>query len=412
MKKIAFILSFILLLSATGCGSKIDSENLMDGKKPGNVSNVTISDGEQVVMTDFGIRLFKECLEDDKNTLISPLSVMYALAMTANGAVGETLEEMEAVLGMSVEDLNQYLYSYAKALPQNEKNKLNLANSIWFIDSDSFTVNDDFLQTNADYYGAGIYKTPFDNQTVKDINNWVKENTDGMIPEILDEIPATAVMYLVNALAFDAEWQTPYASYEVREGEFILEDGTKQMVPFMHGEDSDYLEDENTTGFLKYYADGKYAFAALLPEEGMSIEEYVSQLDGLKINRLLTNKTSTTVFTKIPKFETEYDISMKDVLESMGMKLAFNSAKADFSDLGSSENGNIYISRVLHKTFISVGEKGTKAGAATIVEMDTEGAILYEEYKEVYLDRPFVYLLIDCETNIPFFIGTAMQINE
>ena len=94
------------------------------------------------------------------------------------------------------------------------------------------------------------------------------------------------------------------------------------------------------------------------------------------------------------------------------MELAFNSAKADFSDLGTSENGNIYISRVLHKTFISMGEKGTKAGAATIVEMDTEGAIMYEEYKEVYLERPFVYLLIDCETNIPFFIGTAMQINE
>lgn len=410
MRKLAILMCFIMLVSMVGCGTKVEGEDLMKGKPPGKLSGVSKLDRENVVLTDFGIRLFQKSYEDHKNTLISPLSVMCALAMTANGTKEETLEEMEAVLGMPVEELNEFLYSYAKDLPQDKKYKLSLANSIWFTDDESFSVNDDFLQTNADYYGAGIYKTPFHEQTVKDINNWVKKNTDDMIPKILDKIPEDAVMYLVNALAFDAEWENIYKENDVRDGEFTLINGVTQNVEFMYGEEHEYLEDKNTTGFIKYYKDGKYAFAALLPKEGISIVDYVQNLDGEKVNNLLKNKKNTTVFTSIPKFETEYDISLREVLESMGMKKAFNSTEADFTRLGTSTEGNIFISCVLHKTFISVDEKGTKAGAATVVEMETEGAI--EVQNEVYLDRPFVYMLIDCETNTPFFIGATMHVTD
>ena len=228
-----------------------------------------------------------------------------------------------------------------------------------------------------------------------------------MIPKILDEIPSEAVMYLVNALAFEAEWQ----NHQVREDEFKKEDGKTETVDFMFGEEYTYLEDENTIGFLKYYVGAKYAFAALLPNDGVSIEEYVNGLDGVKVNNLLENRKEGTVFTSIPKFETEYEISMKEVLKAIGIEKAFDFNEADFSNLGTSTNGNIYINRVLHKTFISVGEKGTKAGAATLVEAVDESAAIIEDPKEVYLDRPFVYLLIDCETNIPFFIGTMMEVD-
>ena len=411
MRKIAFLLSIVLLLSSVGCSHQIKSDDLMRDKTPGKIEKLTEFDNENVALTDFGVRLFQESLEEKKNTLISPLSVIYALAMTANGAEGETLEEMEEVLGMSVDELNDFLSAYQKSLPQDKKYQMNLANSIWFIDDDCFTVNDEFLQTNADYYGAGIYKTPFNNDTVKDINNWVMKHTNEMIPVILDEIPEEAIMYLVNALAFEAEWETIYYDHQVRVGEFVLEDGSKQMVDYMSGEEEMYLEDENTTGFLKYYADRKYAFAALLPEEGMSIEKYVASLDGEKVNALLENAKEATVFTTMPKFETEYDVSMKEILEAMGIEKAFDKIEADFTGLGISEAGNIYINRVLHKTFISVGEKGTKAGAATLVEANAEGAMEMQDPKYVDLDRPFVYMLIDCETNIPFFIGTTMHID-
>ena len=408
---ISLLLVCAMTVNLTGCTMEVQAKDLMRGITPNNVNALDDLSSQNADVTDFAIRLFKASNESGKNTLISPLSVLCALAMTANGAEEETLAQMEEVLGMTTEDLNLYLYSYMKNLPQGDKYKLSLANSIWFTEDERFTVNQDFLQTNADYYGADIYKAPFDKQTLKDINNWVKQNTDEMIPEILDQIPPEAVMYLVNALAFEAEWSTIYEKHQVRDGEFTKEDGTKQDVEFMYGTEGTYLEDENATGFMKRYKGGKYAFVAMLPNEGVSVSEYIASLDGESLNALLENPQYATVHTSIPKFETEYKVEMAEILKGMGMTEAFDMYNADFEGLGISTGGNIYISRVLHKTYISVGEKGTKAGAATVVEMKDGAAAEPTEPKEVYLDRPFVYMLVDCENNIPFFIGTMVDVN-
>ena len=412
MKKIiALLLTLATLLSMFGCVARIRANNLMDDITPNKVSEPEGIEIQNSDLADFAVRLFKTSEESGKNTLISPLSVLYALAMTANGAKDETRAQMESVLGMSVEELNFYLYSYMKNLPQDEKYKLSLANSIWFTDDERFSVNQDFLQTNADYYGADIFRAPFNKQTCKDINTWVKNKTDGMIPEILDEIPAEAIMYLVNALAFEAEWSEVYNKDDVRDGNFTKEDGTKQNVDFMYSEEGCFLEDEKATGFMKYYKGGKYAFVALLPNEGVSVSEYIASLDGEKLTEMLENSKYYTVFASIPKFETGYDCEMSKILAEMGMPDAFDSGKADFTGLGTSSAGNIFIGRVLHKTFISVAEKGTKAGAVTVVEMKDESCGVEGEVKKVYLDRPFVYMLVDCENNIPFFIGTMMDVN-
>ena len=407
---ISLLLVCAMAVNLTGCTMEVQAKDLMDGITPNQVNALDDLGSQNADVTDFAIRLFKASEESGKNTLISPLSVLCALAMTANGAEEETLAQMEEVLGMTTEELNLYLYSYMQNLPQGEKYKLSLANSIWFTEDERFTVNQDFLQTNANYYGADIYKAPFDKQTLKDINNWVKQNTDEMIPEILDQIPAEAIMYLVNALAFEAEWSEIYEKHQVKDGEFTKEDGTKQDVKFMYGSEGTYLEDEKATGFMKRYKGGKYAFVAMLPNEGVSVSEYIASLDGESLNALLANPQYATVHTSIPKFETEYKVEMSEILKSMGMTEAFDMYNADFEGLGTSTGGNIYISRVLHKTFISVGEKGTKAGAATVVEMKDGAAAEPQEPKEVYLDRPFVYMLVDCENNIPFFIGTMMDV--
>ena len=408
---ISLLLVCAMAVNLTGCTMEVHAKDLMDGITPNQVNALDDLGSQNADVTDFAIRLFKASEESGKNTLISPLSVLCALAMTANGAEEETLAQMEEVLGMTTEELNLYLYSYMQNLPQGEKYKLSLANSIWFTEDERFTVNQDFLQTNANYYGADIYKAPFDKQTLKDINNWVKQNTDEMIPEILDQIPPEAIMYLVNALAFEAEWSEIYEKHQVKDGEFTKEDGTKQDVRFMYGSEGTYLEDEKATGFMKRYKGGKYAFVAMLPNEGVSVSEYIASLDGESLNALLANPQYATIHTSIPKFETEYKVEMSEILKSMGMTEAFDMYNADFEGLGTSTGGNIYISRVLHKTFISVGEKGTKAGAATIVEMKDGAAAEPTEPKEVYLDRPFVYMLVDCENNIPFFIGTMMDVN-
>ena len=408
---ISLLLVCAMAVNLTGCTMKVQAKDLMEGIIPNQVNALDDLSAQNADVTDFAIRLFKASEESGKNTLISPLSVLCALAMTANGAEEETLAQMEEVLGMTTEELNLYLYSYMQNLPQDDKYKLSLANSIWFTEDERFTVNQDFLQTNADYYGADVYKAPFDKQTLKDINNWVKHNTDDMIPEILDKIPEEAIMYLVNALAFEAEWMEIYEKQQVRDGKFTKEDGTKQDVEFMYSTEGTYLEDENAIGFKKYYKGGKYAFVAMLPNEGVSVSEYIASLTGESLNALLSNPQYGTVHTSMPKFEMEHTVEMAEILKGMGMTEAFDIYNADFEGLGTSTAGNIYISRVLHKTFISVGEKGTKAGAATVVEMADGAAAEPQEPKEVYLDRPLVYMLIDCENNIPFFIGTMMDVN-
>ncbi len=406
-----FCITFTAVFFAFNGNNTVKAEDLMEGITPNRVYKVELAENNAKV-SDFAVRLLQASAKEGENTLISPLSVLCALAMTVNGAEGETKSQMEAVLGMTAEELNRYIYTYINSLPQGEKYKLNLANSIWFKDSPAFTVNKEFLQINADYYGASIYKAPFDRSTLKDINNWVDEKTEGMIPNILDKIPEDVVMYLVNALAFEAEWQDIYSKTQVSDGKFTLEDGSIQNVEFMYNEEGRYIETENATGFIKNYSGRKYAFAALLPNEGTTVAQLVASLKGEELNDILSNPKYHTVKTKIPKFETEYSTELREVLQSMGMENAFDGILADFSKLGTSAVGNIYINRVLHKTFISVGEKGTKAGAATVVEMDNEGAYMDPpEPKTVYLNRPFVYMLIDCETNTPFFIGTMMNPN-
>ena len=341
------------------------------------------------------------------------MSVLIALSMTANGADGETLSQMETVFGIPVEELNGYIRDYMAQLPEEDTYKLSLANSIWFIDDEQmFQVNPDFLQTNANYYGADVYKAPFDETTLNEINNWVNHKTDEMIPTILDRIPEDAIMYLVNALAFDAKWQDPYEDFQVRKGQtFTLENGTEKKVTMMNSEEFSYLEDDQATGFIKYYDDQAYAFVALLPNEGVSVSEYVASLTGEHLRKMLASPEGLPVFASMPKFESEYDVEMSDILEEMGMVNAFSGEVAEFPHIGTVSDGlNIVISRVIHKTFISVTENGTRAGAATAVEMKAEGAMEIAEFKEVTLDRPFVYMLIDCKNDIPLFIGSTMTV--
>ncbi len=399
-----------LLLNLTGCAARVRAENLMAGITPQTVKADALTEPQSAALTDFAVRLLREsAAADGKNTLVSPLSVLYALGMTANGAEGETRQQMEAALGLPVGELNACLYSYRQALSDGDS-ALRLANSVWFTADARFTANQDFLQKNADYYGADVFSAPFDDRTCREINRWVKTNTDGMIPEILDQIPEDAVMYLVNALAFEAEWARTYTADQVSPGQFTAADGAKREVEFLSGTESAYLEDDKAAGFLKYYADGRTALAALLPKEGVSVSDYIASLDGAALSALLKAPQTAEVMTAIPKFSTEFSLELSGVCKAMGMPRAFDGGSAEFAGLGTSAKGNIFIGRVLHRTFLSVGEQGTKAGAATVVEMKDEcAAVGAPEAKRVILDRPFVYMLIDCASGVPFFIGALTE---
>ncbi|WP_347490375.1 serpin family protein [Desulfoscipio sp. XC116] len=416
MKKrmIAGVFGFMLLASTlfflSDRGVSAQAADLMSGVKANTVNTavVDLTGDDSGAIANFAVKLLQNSAVPEENTLVSPLSVLCALAMTANGAEGATLAQMEDAFGLHVPELNDYLHTYLQNLPSGDKYKVSVADSIWFRDDKNLTVKKDFLQTNADYYSASIYKAAFDETTLKDINAWVSDNTDGMIENILDEIPNGAIMYLINALAFDAEWANIYSEDQVRDGAFTTESGATRDVEMMYSSEHRYLEDGNATGFVKYYADRRYAFAALLPNEGVSVADYIASLTGDGLMSTLNNAQNVAVETAIPKFESEYAVEMNDILKAMGITDAFDADSADFTGIVESA-GNIFISRVLHKTHIAVDEKGTKAGAATAVEMKLTGALL-DKPPTVHLDRPFVYLLIDCDTNLPIFIGTVTDL--
>lgn len=420
MKKIDFLKkaactvlagTFLLNVCAcTGRGKISDSTvNLMQGIRAESANdNLEPSDEFISGSANFAVELFKQSADKTKNSMISPLSVMLALSMTANGADGETLAQMERVLGgsMDIDTLNKYLGSFTSNLPSSKRAKTSVANSIWMRE-DGLNVKKEFLETNAKYYNADAYSAPFNQDTLNDINNWVSDKTDGTIDKILDQVPSDAVMYLINALVFDAEWEQIYRKDQIYEGEFNGKNG-KQKVSMMNSSESVYLSDGQAMGFVKPYADG-YSFAAMLPNENVSIEDYIASMSGDKFIQTIKKATSDdaefcTVNVNMPKFKAEYSVEMNSALASLGIVDAFD-GKADFSGIDSS--GNLCISRVVHKTFINVDERGTKAGAATAVEMKETAAL---ETNTVNLDRPFVYAIIENKTNLPIFIGAVMNI--
>ena len=283
MKKIltslcSLMLVLLMLFNITSCND-LSAGNLTDGLTRGKAESKTADEKFLDAQFDFAAELFKACAAESeyKNTLISPLSVMTALAMTANGAGGLTEEEMETVLGggMSMEELNAYLYAYNENLSE----ELVLANSIWFRQN-ALDINEIFLQTNKDYYDAEIYAAPFDTTTVKDINSWIRNKTKNRIDNMLDEIDADSVMMLINALTFDGEWMEKYEKNDVKDVIFTTLDGTEQNVKMMFSEEYKYVSDENAVGFIKNYKGGNYAFAALLPKETVHFSDYVDSLTG------------------------------------------------------------------------------------------------------------------------------------
>ncbi len=377
------------------------SRNLAASVQAASPETVMLDEDFSIGQTRFALELLRESAREGENALVSPYSVAQALGMTANGAAGETLAEMENVLGGSLDTLNSAFYTFRGHAQNDDKAKLNTANAIWV--REGYPVSEAFLQRNADYYDAGAYAAPFDGSTVEDINGWVNDKTDRMIPEILEEIPGATNIILVNAVAFDAKWSDPYDEYVLHDATFTAADGTKQEAVLMGCTCHAYLSDDHATGFMKYYQGGRYAFAALLPEEGMSPEEYLAGLTPEGLYAMLSEPDQTGgVVTELPKFSCDFDTKLNEPLANMGMPSAFDPFTADFS--GMTEGSNLlYISQVLHKTHIEVTPEGTRAGAVTAVMMN-DGAPIMQ--KEVILDRPFVYAIVDTETSVPIFIGT------
>ena len=412
MKKLSLLLALVLCL--TGC-SQISATSLTlpasNDIAPVVLDAPDREANQTVAVTDMSLSMLKQLMMGG-NTLISPLSIVSALGMTANGAAGETLTQMEGVLGMDSQTLNDFLYAYTTDyLPSDGDNQVSIANSIWYRDVEELTIEDDFLQANADYYRADLFLTPFDSGTKNDINSWVDDKTEGKIDTLLDnDIPDTTMMYLINALSFDGEWETIYMDNQVKDGTFTTADGTEQDCDFMVSTEYHYLEMDGAIGFAKDYADGEYSFVALLPDEDLG--EFMVDLEATDLMETLENEISIKTYTYLPKFEFDYSTELNDVLQAMGMTDGFDTMAADFSAMGrmASPDENLYISSVIHKTTITVDERGTSAGAVTAVSMDASSSSGPSEVMYVTLDRPFFFMIVDNQMNLPLFMGVVESV--
>ncbi len=397
---------------------KIRAINLMDKVHAREVAGKDIDENLLSQLRNFTLDILKKSYDHTKNTMVSPLSLLQALAMASNGAKGETLRQMEKLLGgdvVSIDELNAYLYSLVQDLADTEETKMRIANSIWFRDDEnSFIPDQGFLQINADYYGAVAYKAAFDKQTVEDINMWVRENTDEMIEEIIDRIDMDDILFIINAIVFDGKWEKGYEDHSVITGDYHAHDKSVQEASFMISEEFSYLEDESVTGFLKPYLGGAYSFLGLLPKADEDedvkkvLDELLESLDGDRLANLLENISPEKVTVLLPKFENAFSIQMRDLLIELGITDAFDPGAADLSGLGQSQGGNLYVGEVLHKTFISVDEEGTRAAAVTQLGV---AKMSFMEIKEVRLDRPFLYAVIDNTSGLPVFIGTVLSLD-
>lgn len=416
MKRIwSLLLVLVLCLGIFGCRSAAHPNDhqdppVMDNQQPDNdQSPVGLTDSVNGELADFALELLRQTSAEGGNTLVSPLSVLCALTMTAGGARGETLTQMENTLGIPMSMLNPWLKEQMAKI--EAEGTMSMANSIWFSDKDSFTVEQDFLDFNRTNFSAEIQKLHFNPQAVVTINDWVKDKTQGMIPRILEEIPEDTVMYLINALAFNGKWEQTYEEFMVRDSVFTTENGQKQDVELMNGSEYQYILSEDMQGFIKPYDGGKYGFVALLPEEGVKVGDYLQTLTGEKLMALLAGAQNTEVITAIPKLTAEFGAELSQVLMDLGMENAFDFTRSDFSGIGTDLQGPLYISQVLHKTYISLDEQGTEAAAVTsvTVAMGCTAEALENRPPEVILDRPFIYMIVDLETNYPIFIGTMMH---
>ncbi len=357
------------------------------------------------VLIDFSMKLWGAC-DDHDNVLVSPLSVALALGMVLSGAEGETKQELLGLLspGIDAETFETALTEYVKALPSEEKCKFHFADSVWV--NKEMNLKKRYQKRTEKLYNAEVERLFFDAEAVEKINAWVRKATDDMIDGIIGSIAPEAAMYLINALAFDAEWAEIYKDGDVDPCEFTAENGEIRNVNGMYSTERIYLENEACKGFIKPYQGNRFGFVALLPKEGTDLHSFVKGLTEDAFLDLIRTARPTLLDAMIPKFSNDWSKILNEPLGALGLVRAFG-PEADFSEMSKDP---VCIGEVIHKTHIEVDERGTKAGAVTAIMMKTMGMPV--ERENVILDRPFAYMIADLTTGVPMFAGTVLDLPD
>ena len=356
----------------------------------------------------FGFELFQEVynLSEEDNLMISPLSVSYALGMTYNGAAGTTLEAFRDVLhfeDLTDREVNEtYKYLMNQLITLDDKVEFSIANSIWY--RLGFEVLSEFIATNQEYFDAAVEEIDFaDPQTVEIINQWIEDKTNGKIKDMLDFIPIDAVMYLINAIYFNAQWKYEFVKDKTYEDNFYLADGSGHPADYMVVNGNfNYTSNEDFSAVELPYGDSTFSMVVMLPSGNKTVSDLVASLDAEHWDLWFDNSSMTGVQVELPKFKYGFKSLLNYPLCNLGLEVAFSDA-ADFTRIRPA--GGIFISRVIHQTFIDVQEEGTEAAAATIVELSRSVSEDTPVFFRVY--KPFLYVIKENSTGAVVFIGTV-----
>lgn len=374
--------------------------------------------------TEFAIDLYHELIQTKDNLIFSPYSLSMALAMAIGGAAGPTKTEMENVLHFTVPepDLHQAFNSLDLGLlnlnnvaSQNDGEfRLHVANSFWV--REELTVKDEFLDMLMVNYGAGVGTIDIsDPQACADkINGWIEDMTEDRIKDVLDPstIDPLTLAYLVNAIYFFSNWFEEFDEGLTQDEPFFLLDTSQVTSPLMHKtEEIAYYEGDGFQAVGIPYVVDSVKMVIMLPESG-GFEEFEESLDADTVSEILHNMHNREVFLWMPKFECRTKVELSETLSDMGMPSAFMPGNDAFPDIFEQPPGdefNTRISRVIHEAFILVDESGTEAAAVTVVEFVTDSAPADFDRIEFKADRPFIYMIIDTNTNTPLFMGRLLD---
>ena len=413
MKKLFLYAGLLALLVAAGCKSDGDEPK----PEPPIIDppmRVELKKAEKVARDNaFTFDLLRAVRKHttDANVFISPLSVSMALNMTLNGAVGATADEIRAALrewGYSTADINAYCRELREALLRADpKTTIGIANAIWY--RQGATVKAPFIEANRTYYDAEVQALDFSSPTaVGTINGWCAQKTNNKIKEIVKRVDPTTFMYLINAVYFKGAWTTRFEKKNTHSMIFRRADGSTQTVQMMNIMDTFRYASSDVCDYLEMdYGNHAFSMVIMLPKDGKTTRDVIAMMDGKKWADAIQSLTLKKIPVFLPRFKAECEYPMHEhILPDMGMKLPFNPMLADLSGIADiSAFGRLFISSVIHKTFVQVDEEGTEAAGITLVGIENSVKSSF-----FMVDRPFVFAIREKSTGVILFIGEIGEI--
>ncbi len=398
MRKFWIVLCCLVLLAGCSSTQPQSSQSTTEGIEltADLKANKVVSDGSLCDIRDLSISLFQQ-LQSEDNVVLSPFSMFICLSMIANGTDGQTRTDYQQAFGYSLETINQYYAGLIEELTDtSESTKLQIANSGWL--SDQAEVKQEFLQTITDYYQAQIFQTDLTSQqTVEEVNLWVKEKTDGLIEEVLDEpFSADTLAALINTIYFDADWLTAFDSNLI-EMEFTSLNGSSSNISFMYSQEPlDVYEDDSLLAVIKEYDDQENVMILLQSKD--TFNSLVESLSASLLQQILDEGKSEDVRLYLPEIDVTYQQTYQALLADMGFASLFEQT-ADFSLMAE----GAYLSDIYQKARIKIDTEGTQAAAVTVGTVRTTS--LEPDSKTISFDEPFIYIIYNRPTDTVLFIG-------